>query len=827
MSDVRNLKYNRQTNNKQQYKKMKTLKKIATLLLSLMLISGTINAGTSATVTIKGKVTDEQNNPVEFATATLISPKTKTIVKGEVCNEKGEFSITKVEPGNYILSVSMVGYEKLETENIKADSKTPVIEKNVVLHERKELLNEVVITGNKDFIEQAVDKIVINPEASPTSASENVFEILRKLPGVSVDNNDNITLKGMQGVKVLIDDKPTYLSSTQLASMLKGMQGKNVDKIEIIENPSARYDAEGNSGIINIKTKHVKAPGFNGNVNAGVNIASRFGWNGSLDLNMKYNKINLYGNYSNYNWAGTNSMNASRMFTSTALQGAYQLIDTEGEYKGSSHNYKAGIDYYLTKNHVISGMVRGNFGGNNNIDKSTTSFTDKFKNVDSMLVTLSENKNRWKNNTYNLNYKWDIDSTGQTLLFDIDYALFGFNGNNNQSGEYKDPNGNMLNNSINVETEQGSAIKILTSKLDYVLPISKKSTVEAGLKTSNVTTDSHINMTGFLTQNDHFIYTEAIQAAYLNGKTQLNNTTLQLGLRLENTISKGNSVSTNTVKDTSYLKLFPSLFIMQKLNNKNNVNFKYSYRIGRPGYHHLNPFRWMIDPYTYNVGNPNLSPQFTHSIGLGHNYNSMFITNLGVNYTTGLFTEVIKQDDASKTVYQTNENLNNALDINLSETFQLKPLNWWRLNGTITGMYKTIQLNENSTSTLSMPSVMANLSNNFTLPYKINLEANARFSSSQLISNIIVRPRFTLDLGIQKSILKDKGMIKVSLSDVFRTANGGAYAKFDNVDIDVMNKWDSRKLNITFNYHFGKDNFKTRANRATSSSEEESRSSKN
>jgi len=806
---------------------MKTIQKIATIVLSILLTAGTIKAETSATVTIKGKVTDEQNNPVEFATAALISPKTKAIVKGEVCNENGEFIITKVEPGEYILSVSMVGYEKLETENIKADRKNPVIEKNIVLHEKREMLNEVVITGNKDFIEQSVDKMVINPEASPTSASENVFEILRKLPGVSIDNNDNITLKGMQGVKVLIDDKPTYLSSSQLASMLKGMQGKNVDKIEIIENPSARYDAEGNSGIINIKTKHTKAPGFNGNVNAGMNIASRFGWNGGLDLNMKYNKFNLYGNYSNYNWAGTNSMTASRMFTSTALQGAYQLIDSEGEYKGSSHNYKAGIDYYPAKNHVISGMIRGNFGFNNENENSTTRFTDKYKNTDSILVTISGGKNKWNNNTYNLNYKWDIDSIGQNLQIDADYALFGFNSINQQSGEYKNVNGNNLNNSINVATEQGSSIKIFTSKLDYVRPLSKTSTVEAGLKSSNVTTDSHINMTGYLTQNDHFIYTEAIQAAYVNAKTQWNNTTLQLGFRLENTISKGNSVSTNAVKDTSYLKLFPSFFVMQKIDNKNNINFKYSYRIGRPGYHHLNPFRWMIDPYTYNVGNPNLSPQFTHSISIGHNYNSMFITNLGLNYTTGLFTEVIKQDDASKTVFQTNENMNNALDINLSETFQLSPYKWWRLNGTVTGMYKTIQMNEKNNSTLSMPSVMANLSNNFTLPYNINLEANARYSSSLLISNIIVRPRFTLDLGVQKSILNDKGMIKVSLSDVFRTANGGAYAKFDNVNIDVMNKWDSRKLNITFNYRFGKDNFKTRANRATSSSEEESRSSKN
>jgi len=803
---------------------MKTKVFIVSLFFSLL--TNVSLAFSEPNITIKGRVIDEQNQPVEFATATLINPKSKEIVKGEVCNKKGEYTINKVEPGEYILMVSMVGYEKLETTPIKVERKHSVVEKNFVLHESKTLLNEVTITGNKNFIEQTVDKTIINPEASPTSASENVFELLRKLPGVSIDNNDNITLKGMQGVKVMIDDKPTYVSSTQLASLLKGMQGKNVDKIELIENPSARYDAEGNSGIINIKTKHVKAPGFNGSVNAGANIGRKFGWNGGLDMNMKYGKFNIYGNYSNYNWAGSNGMYATRRFTSTALEGAYQIIENAGTYDGGSHNYKIGVDYYLTKNHVISAMFRGNTGTNNGGDNSTTSFTDKFLQVDSSLVTTSASNNDWHNSTYNLNYKWDIDTIGQSLSFDVDYATFTYNGDNTQSGYYLNKLGEDLNNNIDVFTDQGNNIKIITSKIDYVLPINKSTNIEAGFKTSNVTTDSHIDMEGYLNQNDRFIYTEAIQAAYVNGKVQFKKTTVQLGLRLENTMTKGNSVTTNTINDTTYLKFFPSFFVQQQLNDKNSLNFKYSYRIGRPSYDDLNPFRWMVDPYTYNVGNPNLNPQFTHSIGLSHNYNNKLISSFGLNYTTGLFTEVIKQDDASKTVYQTNENLSNSLDLNLSETFQLQPVKWWSVNGTVTGMYKTIQLYDSSSEQLTLPSAMINLSNNFNLPYKVNMEMTARYSTSQLISNIIIRPRFTLDLGFQKKVLKDQGVIKVSVSDIFKTANGGAYAKYDNVDIDVNNTWDSRKLNLTFSYRFGKDKFNTRSNRATSSSEEQNRSEK-
>lgn len=802
-------------------------KVILNLMLAMVLIIPSAYANTEVFAgTVKGKVLDENNQPVIFATATLLDPKTKQLIKGEVSNENGEFVINKVNKGQYILSVSMVGYQRNESKIITVDGKSNIVEEKIILQESTEQLKDVVVVGRKEFIEQDVDKMVINPEVSITAASENVYEILRKLPGVTIDNSDNISLKGLQGVKILIDDKPTYVSATQLAALLKGMQGKNVEKIEIIENPPARYDAEGNSGIINIKTKHNKAPGFNGSVNGGLTQASKFGWNGGLDLNLKAGKLNVYGNYSNYNWAGINGMSASRMFTSTALQGAYQLIENKGLYNGSSQNYKMGMDYYLAKNHVLSAMFRGNHGGSANTEDNVTSFTDKYKNVDSILVTKSESEEKWTSQTYNLNYKWDIDSLGQSLLFDVDYARFGFESPNNQAGEYRTPANEYLGHDILVETMQGNDINIYTAKLDYLLPLSKKLTMESGLKLSSVNTESKIDMAGFLNQNNHFIYNEDIQAAYVSAKAQLNKTTLQLGLRLENTLSKGTSVVTNQVNDTSYLKLFPSFFVQQKLNDKHSVNFKYSYRIGRPSYHSLNPFKWMVDPYTYNEGNPNLKPQFTHAIGLSYNYKNALITNLNVNYTTGLFTEIIRQDDASKTVYQTMENLNNSLDMSLSETFQFQPFKWWRLNGTATGIYKTIQMYDNSTEPLSRVSLVANMSNTFNLPYKIDMELSGRYSSEQLISNIILRPRRSVDVGFQRRILKDQGTLKIAVSDIFKTSVGSAYANYGNVNIDVQNRWDSRRVNLTFSYRFGKDDFKTRANRATASSEEQNRSSK-
>jgi len=794
------------------------------VLVCLAFFSNLLFAATSGI--IKGKIIDKKNKPIEFATANLLNSKTNKFVKGQVSNAKGEFVIDKVSPGEYLLSVTMIGYVKNETEKVVIDSKNNLIERDIVLNENAVQLGAVEVTAKKQFIEQTVDKMVVNPEASITTASENVYEILKKLPGVTIDNSDNISMKGKENVKILIDEKPTYVSSTQLAAMLKGMQGKNIDRIEIIENPSARYDAEGNSGIINIKTKHNKAPGFNGSVFAGTEIARRFGWNGGLDLNMNYGKLNVYGNYSLYNWAGWNGMNATRRFTSTELAGAYQLINTGADYNGQAYNYKVGADYFIKKNHVVSLMLRGSNGHNDNDNNNTTSFADKYLKTDSTLVSTSTSNNRWKNQTYNANYKWDIDSTGQSLTADVDYAWFYYRNPNTQNGIYYGSNGNDLNHDIYVNTLQGNDINIYTAKVDYALPIGKKFNFEAGIKTSFVNTDSKINMTGYLTQNDHFIYNEDIQAAYINGRAQLNKTTLQLGLRLENTISKGNSVVSNQENDTSYLKIFPSFFVQQTLNADNNINFKYSYRIGRPDYDMLNPFRWMVDPYTYNVGNPNLKPQFTHSFGLSHSFKGILITSLGYNYTSGLFTQIIKQDDATKSVYQTDENMNNSIDFNVSETFQLQQAKWWRVNGTVTGMYKKIQLDSSVGSKISRWSFNGNVSNNFSLPYQLEMELSGQYSSEQIISNIILRPRYTIDLGVQRKILKDMGTLKVAVSDIFNTGSSGAYAKYDNVNIDVLNKYDSRRLQISFNYRFGKEDIKTRGNRSTASSEEQSRSSK-
>ncbi len=785
--------------------------------------------------TIKGRILDQNHRPVEFATAALINAKTKVPIKGSESNSTGDFVIDKVHDGTYILSVTMVGYKKYETEQFAVNGKKE-LQKNVVLQESTQMLKEATVVAKRKFIEQQADKMVINPEASITTASENVLDILKKTPGVTVDNNNNISLKGKEGVKVMIDDKPTYVSADQLATLLKGMQGKDIERIEVIENPSSRYDAEGNSGIINIKTKHNKRAGFNGSVYTGASYSSKLGENIGLDLNMNFGKLNVYGNYSFNEWRGWNSMDAVRNYVTGPYIGAIQQINTHNNYDGNGHNYKFGTDYYISKKQVLSFMVRGSNGQSNSKTNSVTSFLNSSMKLDSALHTKSGENEHWSNITFNGNYKWDIDSTGTSLTVDADYARFKYHSANDQYGNYVDGNGKDMNINSTILGYQPRVINIFTAKTDYVHPIGKRFSVEGGLKTSFVRTNSQSEFTvddptntvwnTGLKPYDQFLYTENINAAYLSGRGQFGKTSVQLGLRVENTNSKGDSKSMNRVDTKHYTDLFPSLFIKHDLNQDNQVGLTYSYRIGRPGYQILNPFMWLVDQYTYNQGNPFIRPQFTHSLGLNYTYKSKFITSLGMNRTNDLFTDVIRQNDLTKVMYQTRDNLSKSIDLNASQTVQLDVTKWWHFNATATVMYKSVTSNDATADKFKRWSFNANSTQSFTLPCDISMELAGRYRSKQLWGNFSAYEQYSVDFGVQKSLFNKQATLKVSVDDIFNTNKGGGFAKYGNVDFSVYNHWDSRTLNVSFSYRFGKDTFKTRANRSTASSEEQSRSSK-
>ncbi|MCE5174185.1 MAG: outer membrane beta-barrel protein [Bacteroidales bacterium] len=802
-------------------------------ILSLFMFTFLYICTSMAENIVMGHITDRKHKPVMFATVTLLDAKTKIPVKSGESNSTGEFSIDKVNPDEYILSITLMGYKKYETEKFVLASNKIV--KNVVLEESTQILKEATVTAKRSFIEQQADKIVINPEASITTDSENVLDILKKAPGVSVDDNNNISLKGKQGIKVLIDDKPTYVSAEQLASMLKGMQGKDIDHIEIIENPSSRYDAEGSSGIINIKTKHNRRTGFNGSVFGGLGYNNKFSENTGFNLNMNFGKLNIYGNYSIYTWAGSNNSVITRKFLTGPDIGTFERTFINCDYNGHSHNYKVGADYFLTKKQVVSVMFRESNGLNLSPLTSKSRFEDSRYQLDSLLKTRTDQKDNWHNYTYNVNYKLDFDTLGQNLMVDADYARFFYHSLSDQFSQFFDAGGNQINADSRIVGNQGSKINILTVKTDYEKPINKIFSLEAGTKISLVTNHANMdfNIDGptnivsntDLEPSDKFIYTENINAAYLSGRGQFGKTSVQLGLRMENTNSKGDSKSLDRIDRNHYTNLFPTFFVQHSINKDNQLGLSYSYRIGRPGYNQLNPFMWMIDLYTYVEGNPFLRPQYSNALGLNYTYKNKLITSIGFNNTNDVFTQIIEQDDISKKIYQMDKNLSKSIDLNGSETVQFDITKWWHLNTTVTGMYKKFASDYEGVPDFSRWSFMGNMIHTFSLPHDIGLEFSGRGQSKQLWGYFVNNGFYSFDIGVKKSLFSKNGTLKLSLGDIFDTNHSNGYAKYGH--LDVTSKWNgtTRRLNLSFTYRFGKETFKTRVNRSTASSDEESRSS--
>lgn len=801
--------------------------KLFALTLCILLVHSSLKTyAYDSDLMLKGRILNEQNQPVMFATAVLINSTSQAFIKGEISDDKGEFTIQNLQPGKYYIQVRMLGYRPYQSELIEIKPGSGSHVKTIILDEAIETLSKVEIIAKRDFIELTPDKMVVYPEASPSTANENVYEILQKLPGVNIDNNNNISLKGLQGVKITIDDKPGYLSPDQLAAVLKNMQGKNVDKIEIIDNPSARYDAEGNAGIINIKTRHNKTTGFNGSVNAGLSVGDKLNENTGINLNMNFGKVNLYGNYSFYNWGGDHELDGKRIFEAPEIAGSSQDIDMLSHNSSLGHNYKVGTDYFFNKRHVFSMMFWGNDGLYKSNSHTSTIFNDKNQVCESKLITESESENRWNNRTFNANYMWDIDSSGQNLMIDFDYAYFKVTNNSEQNTTFFNGNGIILDDNFGVNTDQGGQIDVFSAKADYVYPINAVYTIEGGVKASTVTNDNKITMYGRIEQEDKYIFKENIQALYLSAQAKYAKTSLQLGIRVENTQTEGNSVNMNRIDESSYLNVFPSMFVQRQLDKNQNLNLRYSYRIGRPQYSRLNPFKWMLDPYTFMEGNPYLKPQFTHMSSISHSYKGMFVTTAGINYTTDLFADVLLMDEKTKIMIQTLGNYNQVLDLNLSEYFQLDPLKWLNIRGTFTIMYKSVTSDFIENEEFDKLSFSGNLNCNVLLPQKINMEISGHYTSEEIYGNFLFEPNYRVNFGIQKKVFNDKGNLKLAISDVFYTGLNKASAHYNNLSLRAVNRFDSRKISLSFTYRFGKDNFKTRGNRSTSSSEEQSRSGK-
>ncbi len=825
------------------------------LLIALFSIANIFNPLLAQTNghTVKGIIAGNQKK-IEAATIYVLRSKDSSITKTGVSDKDGYFTIDHIGDGNYLLSIEAIGYKKFYSNAFKLtlSDKATLDLHTLSLLAADAAMNTVVVTSKRPFIEQKIDKTVVNVDASPTNTGLSALEVLEKSPGVTVDNNNNISLKGKQGVIILVDGKPTYLNGDDLANYLKNMSANQIDQIEIMSQPSAKYDASGNSGIINIKTKKNKAAGFNGNISTSAIFANYFKNTNSINLNWRKNKVNLFGNYGYSYWEGFNDLyiNRSSRANRDVNFDRYSNQYSFNRYSGRPQNFKAGIDYYATKKTTLGVAITGNLENDKNTSDSRADIYDSLYKFSQFNQAYSTSHEVWNNLGFNLNFQQKLDTSGSELTADADY-IFYHNKNIQDNNNYlfssdsvlidtKDP----LNpNPYLLHGNLPSNIDIYTFKSDYHHPLKKGAILEAGIKVSYVKTDNDAQYTlqdnntheWFVdsTRSNHFIYKENINAAYVNLQKEYKKWSIQLGLRAEQTIADGNQVTKNEAFHKNYTKLFPTTYLSYKADDKNTFALSYGRRIERPGYESLNPFQYQLDRYTYRQGNPLLQPQFSHNIELSYNYKGQL--NITANYTrtTDIINDVLvtlkQPGDSNYTTYQTSQNIASSDNVGLAVSYNKQLVKWWTVNvftNVYYNHYKGVINNggNNEDINTGMAGFMGNMSNQFDFGKGWTGELSGWFRSEQLVSStILAKPMGMFSFGGAKKVLKGNGSVRVNVRDPFYLASFRGTTDTDQGVTTIKSKWDNRRFILSFNYRFGKSSGQQQRRRNSASEDEQNR----
>jgi len=783
------------------------------------------------------RLQDLQQEPLPFATVLLRKTADSSLVKGMNTDENGVLHATKLPLGTFTLTLQSTGLKsiKINLDDIRADTKIDL--GTITLSPLSTELSEVKVSATKPFIEKKLDKTIVNVENSAMAAGNTTMELLERSPGVIVDKDGNISLRGKSGARIMIDGKISYLTGADLANYLKNLPADQISQLEIMANPSSKYDAAGTGGIINIKLKKNANIGLNGSANA--TIAQGFYLRESAGINLNYRKNgwNWFGNASFVNRITSERNSLTRNFKAQneVWENGYQLKN-----ENQSSQFKGGVDWSYSKKTTMGLLFSGNLNqytlqnGLNQTIQYDGSRAALFK-----LNTYNQVGNPSHNYAANVNFKHAYDSTGRELTIDLDYARFADNSKSNLRSQFLRGDDRSLKADSLLKNESLSFVDQYSFKLDYVLPSYLAQKWAMGLKSSYVKTDNDLQFRGrnaneanyaFLTgQSNRFQYAEQIHAAYINAERAIGKFSYQLGLRGEWTIADGRSQAyTANAKDITfhrdYAQLFPSAFLQYELNKNNSVGLNYSRRIDRPSYGDLNPFVFFLDNYTFKVGNPLLTPQLTNSLELSHTYMGAFSTTLGYSNTTNVITEILKQDTEARKSYQTTANMAERKTYSVGFSLPIPIKKWWTSN---TDIYiNRAELSGKIDLTVIAPAqnmFYINTNHIFTLPKDYRFELGGSYYSGGLESAFIFGSGGSLNLGIQKTILNKRGVIRLNAQDLLYTTNSIVYIKYSDLDITVRPRQDSRVVRLNFSYRFGNMSIKGARERATGLESEKSR----
>jgi iron complex outermembrane receptor protein len=689
------------------------------------------------------------------------------------------------------------------------------------------LLQTVRVTGGKRPIEVGPDKIVLNLDAQPSAVGEQVLDVLRRSPGVTVDASENILLNGKTGVTVLIDGKPTQLAAQDLAQLLKSIEASNVAQIELIANPSARYDAAGNGGIINIKLKKSRTDGFNGNT-TGSYVQSRHArQNGALNLNWRKAKTALFLN------GGINNGLQHVVANNDRESGAQRFEQRSLEQNFfNGYSLRAGLDYSLTKKAALGVLWMLN-RQSTTMDNGSTTLMQSPALPDTVFNTRSRAPFNNRRQAFNLNYSFTEQSLEYT--FDADYTLYRSSVFNEITNDLRNGQGQKLGaNSTN--NDQQVQIRLYSVKGDLSKTLSPRLKLEAGFKMMATRTNNGLRVenredggswgvdTG---KTNRFLFAEDIRALYAALKGEKNRWSWQAGLRAEQTTVKGESTDLQQAKinrpDTAYLNLFPSLFLQYKLTEGHQLGLTANRRIDRPNYQDQNPFIYFLDALNREQGNPYLKPQFTNNIEISYTYK--YATSFKVGYAhTSDYIDWLTYRDGKYTV-QTAQNAGTRQMLSFSFSSPVKFTKAWSAYVSLTPYYHFYNIGLSGFGTPEQQrggswAFNGYMGNTVQLGKGWTGSVSGWFNFQNRATIYVSKPLGSLDLGVQKNIWKDKATLKLSLVDLFNTQRWEQRAQTAELRLNTYRKWESQNITFGFSWRFGNSELK-KARERTADSEKD------
>ena len=800
------------------------------LLILLIIYSSVVKAQPSSEGSIQGGVIDELRNPLSFASILLRNSSDNTIYKTGLTNDLGVFQFKQLQKGNYVIEFKMMGYETLVKKDVIIDGIVKEIKLDIVqLVQASKMISEVVVQAQVPLIERRADKIIVNLNNEITGSS--IMDVMDRMPGVMVTRPQDIISLNGKAVIIYVDGRPLSLRGDALASFLKGMSSANIQKVELIANPSAKYDAAGSGGIINIVKKRENKEGLVGNTYGGYQ-QGRYGRNNAgITLNYKNKLYNFFSNTSYaYQKYFIDSESFYNYFTGNNSPLGKSVFATSSIRNNQTITPSIGADIYLSKQATLSFSSLLTFTDFNRYGKTM----NEQLNNQGLRVSRSDLGNDLStystSNISNIHLVRRLDTLGKELIFDVDYSSFRNNSDFTNADKLYNALGNFISDR-NSLTGQNSKLSMYAIKADFVNPLNKSTNLEAGGKSSFVRSKNdnlfynRVNNNEILdnTKTDYFNYSENINALYINFNKKYNRLSVQMGLRGEHTLGKGRQLQTNMEFTNQYIKIFPQLAIDYKLNAKHGLTLNFNKRINRPSYENLNPLVRFINSTNYVQGNPNLLAGTSNNSSIRYSYNNeLFLT---LSYDVSLKEQITITSQSVGSTFTSmpgNDKRSNYYSALASYSKPLKK--WWTINGTFHGwqqQYKSI-VNGYELSSNGIPAMAVSTYQNFTLNDELSLGVGYVYASKYQFRNRMTEANQYGTLGARLKIFGTRGTLNLSVTDIFNTYN----AAYSENSILVKQGWDNsfetQILHTGFTFNFGKGRIKS-INKGTATEEERKR----